>query len=79
MIRQNLFRIVDQFTSKVYEQAFFVFYRADCANFGIPEEDFSQLDDVKIDIETYEAMWQIFEEFNGEIVKLRKEDWISFR
>ena len=55
------------------------FFRLDCANFGIEEEDFSQLDDVKLDIEMYESMWQIFEEFNGDIEKLRKEDWISFR
>ena len=54
-------------------------FRLDCANFGIQEEDFSQLDEVKVDIEMYESMWQIFEEFSGDIENLRKEDWISFR
>ncbi len=41
--------------------------------------DFPLADELKVDIDSTEAMWGLFEEFNSGLADLAKEDWISFR
>ena len=41
--------------------------------------DFPQAEELKEDLEKYEAMWGLFEEFNTGLQNLAQEDWISFR
>ena len=43
----------------------------------IPE--FPLADEVREDLNRYESMWSLFEEFNNGLQDLAKEDWISFR
>ena len=41
--------------------------------------DFPQAEELKEDLEKFEAMWGLFEEFNTGLQNLAQEDWISFR
>ena len=45
----------------------------------MPEPDFVFVEELKMDLEQYESMWSLFEEFNLGLQELAKEDWISFR
>ena len=52
---------------------------SDCQHFEMPEPDFVFVEELKMDLEQYESMWSLFEEFNTGLQELSKEDWISFR
>jgi dynein heavy chain 2 len=45
----------------------------------MPEPDFVFVEELKMDLENYEGMWSLFEEFQTGLTALAKEDWISFR
>ena len=52
---------------------------ADSSHFGIKEPEFPQLNEVQEDLEKYEEMWGLFEEFNKDLKEMSKEEWIIFR
>ncbi|XP_025088458.1 cytoplasmic dynein 2 heavy chain 1-like isoform X3 [Pomacea canaliculata] len=52
---------------------------SDCQHFELKEPDFVAVEELKLDIEQYEGMWSLYEEFNGGLQDMAKEDWISFR
>ncbi|KAK7096855.1 hypothetical protein V1264_003902 [Littorina saxatilis] len=52
---------------------------SDCTHFDMPEPDFVFVEELKMDLDQYEGMWSLFEEFNTGLQELAKEDWISFR
>ena len=41
--------------------------------------DFPLAAELGADLDKYESMWGLFEEFNTGLANLAKEDWISFR
>ena len=43
------------------------------------EPDFVFVEELKLDLEQFEGMWSLYEEFNVGLQDLTKEDWISFR
>ncbi|XP_076446844.1 LOW QUALITY PROTEIN: cytoplasmic dynein 2 heavy chain 1-like [Babylonia areolata] len=52
---------------------------SDCQHFEMPEPDFVFVEELKMDIDHYESMWSLFEEFHTGLQTLGKEDWITFR
>nr|KAG5701774.1 hypothetical protein BaRGS_000764 [Batillaria attramentaria] len=52
---------------------------SDCQHFEMPEPDLVFVEELKMDLEQYEGMWSLYEEFNTGLAELAKEDWISFR
>ncbi|XP_076467409.1 LOW QUALITY PROTEIN: cytoplasmic dynein 2 heavy chain 1-like [Babylonia areolata] len=52
---------------------------SDCQHFDMPDPDFVFVEEVKMDLEQFEGMWSLFEEFHSGLQALAKEDWISFR
>lgn len=62
-----------------WHQAFGILFRSDCQHFELKEPDFVAVEELKLDIEQYEGMWSLYEEFNGGLQDMAKEDWISFR
>jgi dynein heavy chain 2 len=52
---------------------------ADCQHFELDEPDFAELDTVRVDLESTEALWMLFDEFSTELAKLGDEQWITFR
>ncbi len=51
----------------------------DNAHFGLKEPEFPLADEVGADLDKYEEMWGLFEEFNREISEMGNEEWIIFR
>ncbi len=55
----------------------------DCKHFEVNPPALAQVEthiaQLQEDINAQETMWNLFEEFNTELEKFRKEDWISFR
>ncbi|KAJ3088912.1 Cytoplasmic dynein 2 heavy chain 1 [Quaeritorhiza haematococci] len=51
----------------------------DCVHFNVPPPEFSDLEQVKVDIEKTEEMWALYSEYSHAIEDIMKEDWISFR
>lgn len=41
--------------------------------------DFEVADELKADMDAFESMWGLYENFNNGLQELAKEDWISFR
>ena len=54
-------------------------FRNECQHFGLESIEFPLVDELQEDISTYEDMWRLYEEFNGDLETMSKEDWISFR
>lgn len=53
--------------------------RSDCEHFEMEQPDLSIVDEIASDLKNYQSMWKLYEEFNGGLQELAKEDWISFR
>lgn len=53
--------------------------RTDCEHFDMPIPEFPAADELRADIDSYETMWSMYDEFNSGLNDLAKEDWISFR
>eukprot|EP01135_Chromosphaera_perkinsii_P005308 Nk52_evm1s338 gene=Nk52_evmTU1s338 len=53
--------------------------KEDCVHFDLDCGDLEQLQLIGKDIETFQGMWGIFEEFSQAVSEYAKEDWISFR
>ena len=51
----------------------------DCSHFGIQEPEFENFERINEDLEKYEQMWGMFEEFNTGMEEMTKEEWIVFR
>jgi len=51
----------------------------DNAHFGLKEPEFPLVDEVSTDLDKYDEMWGLFEEFNREISEMGQEEWIIFR
>ncbi|KAJ8297986.1 LOW QUALITY PROTEIN: hypothetical protein KUTeg_024517 [Tegillarca granosa] len=51
----------------------------DCEHFEMDKPDFEVADELKADMDAYESMWGLYENFNNGLQELAKEDWISFR
>lgn len=58
---------------------FFFIYSTDCEHFDMPVPEFTVADELRNDLDSYEVMWSMYDEFNSGISELAKEDWISFR
>ena len=56
-----------------------VFSRADCEHFEMDIPDFPEADELRTDLDSYESMWSMYDEFSSGLNDLAKEDWISFR
>jgi len=41
--------------------------------------EFATADELRADLDNYEQMWSMYDEFNSGLSDLSKEDWISFR
>jgi len=41
--------------------------------------EFTTAAELRHDLDKFESMWSVFEEFNKGLQELCKEDWISFR
>ena len=55
------------------------FFRTDCEHFDMDCPEFPLADETREDLNKFQAMWGLFEEFNTGLQNLAKEDWISFR
>ena len=53
--------------------------RADCEHFEMEIPEFSTADELRVDLESFEKMWSMYDTFNSGLNDLAKEDWISFR
>lgn len=53
--------------------------RADCEHFEMSAPEFATADELRADLDNYEQMWSMYDEFNSGLSDLSKEDWISFR
>lgn len=53
--------------------------RSECKNFGIELPEFLSCEQIEKDIDKEEKIWLLFEEFNADLEKLSKEEWIVFR
>lgn len=53
--------------------------RADCEHFEMEVIEFPEADELRTDLDSYESMWSMYDEFNSGLNDLAKEDWISFR
>jgi len=51
----------------------------DLSYFEMDCPEFTTAAELREDLEKFESMWGVFEEFNAGLQELRKEDWISFR
>uniref|UniRef100_A0A4W3JMF3 Cytoplasmic dynein 2 heavy chain 1 n=1 Tax=Callorhinchus milii TaxID=7868 RepID=A0A4W3JMF3_CALMI len=51
----------------------------DCHHFKVEEPEFELAERVYQDLEQYEGMWSLYEEFNKGFQSMLNEDWISFR
>ena len=51
----------------------------DCSHFAVEEPEFEHFAEVNADLEKYENMWGMFEEFNKGMEEMTKEEWIIFR
>ena len=56
-----------------------VFSRADCEHFEMDIPEFPEADELRADLDSYESMWSMYDEFSSGLNDLAKEDWISFR
>ena len=52
---------------------------SDCAHFSLEDPEFEHFASVNADLEKYETMWGMFEEFNSGMEEMTKEEWIIFR
>jgi len=53
--------------------------RADCEHFEMDIPEFLEADELRTDLNAFETMWSMYEEFDSGLNSLAKEDWISFR
>ena len=56
-----------------------IFYRLQCDQFEISQPDFSQINELKDDLSSFEGIASIFEEYSKQLTALTNEDWVSFR
>ncbi|XP_013392185.1 cytoplasmic dynein 2 heavy chain 1, partial [Lingula anatina] len=53
--------------------------QTDCEHFDMEMPEFPYAAEIAEDVNKYESMWGLYEEFNNGLQELCKEDWISFR
>lgn len=51
----------------------------ECKHFEIAPPDFSQVEELRVDIEGCEVTWLLYEDFNNGLDEMAQEDWITFR
>lgn len=54
-------------------------YSEEAEHFELEKPDFPIIEQVRADLEEYEANWLLYEEFNTGLHDLAKQDWIAFR
>ncbi|RDD40688.1 Cytoplasmic dynein 2 heavy chain 1 [Trichoplax sp. H2] len=53
--------------------------KEDCVHFELAEPEFQQITELQTDLQHFESMWKLFEDFMIGLDKLGQEDWLSFR
>ena len=53
--------------------------RGDCAHFGLPDPQLPLLGQLEHEIDSYDRMWALYDQFYSELGELTRQDWLSFR